>query len=232
MANGETNRKESVEAFFDAFPRLRSIQHPEWQSVMDALRFARVPAGAAVFTEGDPCQNYILCVDGRARVYKNFPSGRQITLYRVERGQACSLTTACLLANKPYPANGSTDSEVHAAMLPADKFRSAMGRIPEFRAFVYSGYGDQLAGLINLVKTITFDPIDVRLAQYLLDHTHQDGAVTKTHQDIAFELGTVREVVSRELTNFRKRGWVTSGRREIEVRDREALNALILSRVV
>lgn len=215
-----------TEDWLDAFPLLRQLE-PEAERVLrEAVRTARFPAGELLFQDGSACEGYLLVLGGTVRVQKVSESGREIVLYRVERGQSCVLTTSCLLSQSAYSAEGITESEVRAVVLPGSTFQSLLARSAVFRGFVFSAWSSRISGLLALIEEVAFGRIDMRLAQHLLQHCSPGGQVKSTHQELAMELGTAREVVSRQLKDFERRGWVELHRGAIDVRDEASLREL------
>jgi len=155
--------------------------------------------------------------------------GREIVLYRVEAGQSCVLTTACLLAYEDYSAEGVAETDLRAVLVPRRTFEELIARSPEFRRFVFTAYARRITDLFGLIDDIVFQRMDVRLATRLLDLA-RDGTVEATHHALAAELGSAREVISRLLGEFQRRGWVSQGRGELRILDADAL--IRLSRLV
>lgn len=200
---------------------------PESARVFDAeARLVRVPAGTVLFRDGAACQNYVLVSEGSIRVHKTSESGREIVLYRVERGQTCVLTTNCLITARDYDAEGVAETDVEMVVLPVNAFRRLLGLSEPFRTFVFSSYASRLSDLLMLIEDVAFGRIDVRLAGWLAARAGVSGAIRATHQEIAIELGTAREVISRQLKEFERRGWVCLGRGVIEPSNPEALRQL------
>ncbi len=215
-------------AWLDAFPDLRSIKDPAWQAAAHQSQLIEVPAGAAVFRDGDHCQAYLLVIRGVVRVQKVSESGKEIVLYRVEDGQSCVLTTSCLLSHDPYQAEAVTETPVQAVAIPAPAFQQALAESSGFRNFVFASYGQRITGLLMLIDAVAFGRMDARLAQRLLELADSDQTTRATHQALARELGTAREVVSRLLKDFERRHWVQLQRGQVVIRDREALQALAI----
>lgn len=212
--------------WWNAFPALKDIQDPRWRALMGSAREVTIPPGTSVFRAGDACRNFLFVLDGSVRVEKLGENGREIVLYRVGSGETCLLTTSCLIARERYPAEGVTETEVRAVALPDELFNEALALSPEFRGFVFASFGARLAELMALVEAITFGRGDARLARRLLESGTPSGEVVATHQELAAELGTAREVVSRFLKEFERRGYVRLARGHIEITDRAALETL------
>lgn len=215
--------------WLNRFPPLRAISDPAWRRIAERLSVMRIEPGTSVFRVGDPCRNYLLVSEGAVRVQTVSESGREIVLYRVGSGEICVLTTSCLFAGAQYPAEGVTETAVQAVAMPKGLFDEAVAASPGFRQFVFASLGERLSRLMALVQEVAFGRIDARLAQRLLLLASADGAVGATHQDLATELGTAREVVSRLLKDFERRAWVRLARGRIEIADRAALERLTVT---
>lgn len=159
------------------------------------------------------------------RVQITGESGREVVLYRVQPGQSCVLTTSCILAGEAYPATGVTDTEVQAFAIPKPEFDRAMDASAAFRRFVFANLGGRLAEVIERIEEVALQPLDRRLAALLLARA-EAGHVAATHQQIAAELGSAREVVSRHLKRLEGRGLVHLARSSVELVDCEGLQAL------
>ena len=212
--------------WWSVFPSLKNIQDPKWVALMSSAREMTIPAGTAMFHAGDPCRNFLFVLEGSVRVEKIAENGREIVLYRVGRGETCLLTTSCLIARERYPAEGVTETDVRAVALPHELFQEALAISPEFRAFVFASFGARFTDLIALVEAITFGRGDARLARRLLESGNGSNGVAATHQQLAAELGTAREVVSRFLKDFERQGLVRLTRGRIEIADRAGLESL------
>ncbi|MCW9013314.1 MAG: Crp/Fnr family transcriptional regulator [Gammaproteobacteria bacterium] len=185
-----------------------------------------MPANTTVFRQGDSCQNYFLVLEGSVKVLSRAENGREIVLYRVQSGQSCTLTTACLFANNKYPAEGVTETEVKALIIPMKAFNDGLQNSADFRQEVFDAYGQRLSDIITLVEEISFGRIDVRLAKALRQHIVGDMVIHLTHQTLATELGSAREVISRQLKDFEHKGWVKLHRGSIEILNSSELEKL------
>jgi CRP/FNR family transcriptional regulator len=179
-----------------------------------------------VFHQGDACENYVIVLSGSIKVFSRAENGREVVLYRVQDGQSCTLTTACLFANNRYPAEGIAETEVKALMIPAPLFNRGIQESADFRQLVFNGYAQKLSDIIALVEDISFGRIDIRLARNLMQHLVGDMVIHTTHQALATELGTAREVVSRQLKEFERRNWVRLHRGSIEIINNSAIEKL------
>ncbi len=213
-------------AWLARVPELAADADAALARMLAGAREIEAPEGALLFRDGDACQGYVIVLEGSVRVQKIDPGGHEIVLYRVEDGQTCMLTTACLLGGSPYPAEGVAERRTRLVMLAAPLFGQAMDASAAFRRFVMRGIGRRIADLMMLIEDVAFGQMDARLARRLLALAGGDARLAITHQRLATELGTAREVVSRLLKDFERRGWLRLGRGWIELRDRHALARL------
>ena len=214
-------------AWLKSFPELQSIHDASWLTAMQKAQTLTVPQGAVLFRDGDACSNYVLVVDGSIRVQKIDIQGREIVLYRVEDGQTCMLTTSCLLGGQAYPAEGIAESEVSLVLLPIDAFDNTLSQSTAFRRFVMAQIGRRIGDLMALVEDVAFGRMDERLARLLTKRVREHGnEVSCTHQELAFELGTAREVVSRLLKDFEHKGWLKLQRGKVLISSTDELQEL------
>ncbi|MDQ6986522.1 MAG: Crp/Fnr family transcriptional regulator, partial [Mariprofundaceae bacterium] len=201
-----------------SFPELKKNRENAWRITADKAMRMQVKKGSVLFRDGDACNGYVLVVSGSIRVQKIDPQGHEIVLYRVEEGQSCMLTTTCLLAKQNYPAEGVAETDVDLVLLPLDAFDSALAESPSFRRFVMANIGHRISDLMLLLEDVAFGRKDVRLAAFLLKNAAENGDVLEfTHRQMAVELGTAREVVSRLIKDFERKGLVRLGRNRIAV---------------
>nr|WP_244272506.1 Crp/Fnr family transcriptional regulator [Pseudovibrio sp. Ad37] len=185
-----------------------------------------VPAGTIIFGPGKAPENLLLLLSGSVRVQQLSEGGREIILYRVHAGESCVLTTACLLAYEDYSAEGIAETDTQAVAIPRMVFDDLIAQSETFRRFVFSAYSKRITDLFLVIEEIAFQRMDIRLAQKLLELAGSSKRVATTHQQMAAELGTAREVISRQLREFQRRDWITQSRGTIEIVDRAGLEVL------
>lgn len=179
-----------------------------------------------VFHQGDSCKNYLIILDGKVKVFTRAENGREILLYRLFTGDSCVLTTSCLLGRKNYPAEGKTETPVTALAVPISRFNKALQQSTTFREIVFSAFSSHLSELITLVEEVAFGKIDTRLAKHLLTQCNDEKILASTHQNIATELGSAREVISRQLKGMEARGYLIINRGQIKIIDLPAIKKI------
>lgn len=210
-------------ALVRTYPVLASLSDTLREGLADAARHTTAPAGRILFDEGEPATHYPLLLSGCIRVSKKGSGGDEALLYRLRRGEGCAVTAVTLLGETVFSATGISESEVSLYALPRALFLQLVLQAPTFRSFVFKGLSSRMAQLMALVDEVTFRGISQRLAVRLLEPTQP---LDVTHQMLADDLGTRREVVSRILETLQQAGFVRLGRGHIEILDRQGLEGL------
>jgi CRP/FNR family transcriptional regulator len=208
------------------FAPLRQLPASDLARLRDGSMVVVLPEGSRIFGPGQAPENFLLLIDGTIRVQQVSESGREIVLYRVSAGESCALTTACLMGYEEYLAEGIAETAVRAVAIPRSLFDELIASSREFRRFVFTAFSRRVTDLFRIIEEVAFARIDVRLAQRLLKMAHDKNRVSATHQDFANELGSAREVISRQIQEFQRRGWIKATRGEIELTDKAALARL------
>lgn len=193
--------------------------------LLNDAQVVSVDQGHFVFHTGDHCKAFLVLLDGDVRVQLISPGGREVTLYRIGPGGSCILTTSCLLSRENYPAEAIAETNVRALAISTPSFQATLENSSWFRKFVFEAFSSRLTSVIQKIEDLAFTSIDARLAAALLT-LDSKGIEEVTHQDIAVELGTAREVVSRHLKRLELDGLVQLGRGRVSVADRVRLQAV------
>ncbi|MDT8283030.1 MAG: Crp/Fnr family transcriptional regulator [Gammaproteobacteria bacterium] len=205
-------------------------EEPAIQRLINKSRYLELPAQFQISSRGAMCADYIVVMHGDIRVQVVTEKGREVVLYHVRAGEGCVLTTSCLLSRAKSPAEGFTDTKTALLALPAAEFDHALGALIQFRNFVFDNFAQRLAGVISRFEQLCTPAIDRRLASALLDLSNGSSEqFAATHQQLAAELGTAREVVSRHLKHYESKGWLRLGRGTVQIFAPEELIALTLS---
>jgi len=207
----------------DLYPSLSDLPPARLDDLLARAQVRSVPAGTVLFDENSPCQAFPMIVEGAVKVLKVAPSGRELQLYRVLAGESCILTTSCILGRALYPARGIAESHTTFVALPPSLFNELVGSHEAFRNYVFGLFAERITELMQLVEAVAFHKLDQRLAALLLG---KGRLVRTTHQQLADELGSVREIVSRLLKAFAEQGLVSLAREQIEIVDPAGLRRI------
>jgi CRP/FNR family transcriptional regulator, anaerobic regulatory protein len=216
---------EHYQRIAQVMPFLKRVDSEIAREFRQAAYYTRIGVGKDIFVEGDAVQAIALMLSGNVRVYKIGENGREITLYRFGLGESCILTANAILNQQTFPAVALVESEAEAIMIPAETFRDWIRRYDEWRAFLFDLLSQRLASTMALVDEVVFHRMDARISALLLRRADRGSILQITHQEIAAELGTSREVVSRILEGFDSAGLISSSRGQIEIVDAEGLEA-------
>jgi CRP/FNR family transcriptional regulator len=214
-------RKTDRERIIDCYPVLEKLPADLFEKLEQEAKLIKAPAGHQIFDEGTPCTHFPLLIDGVIRATKSSPDGHEILLYRLHPGESCVITVVALLGETAYPAMAAAESNLTVFGVPRSLFLELILKSADFRLFVFEFLSQRMAHLMALIDDVAFRRVDQRLASHLLQRR---APLTVTHQMLADELGTTREVISRTLAAFQESGFLRLGRKKIEILDRRALN--------
>jgi len=212
-----------------ALPVLQRAGAEEAREFQRAASLARIPPGRDVFVQGDRIEAIPLLVSGVVRVYQIGESGREVTLYRFHPGESCVLTANAILTRQTFPAIATVELEAETVLIPAETFRDWVQRHDLWRDFFFDLVSQRLASVMSLVDEVAFRRLDMRVAALLQERSSAGGPIRITHQEIAAELGSSREVISRILEDLADRGLVRPERGSISVEDPAGLRHLAAS---
>ncbi len=187
-------------------------------------QYMEIPAGVSICDEGQQCSHLAMVVAGVGRVYKLSSSGREVTLYRIYGGESCVLTASCIMNHDSFPAMAITETLVRGFLIPPASVRRWFCEEPQWQKFIFGLLSHRLSNIISVVEGVAFKRIDVRLAeQFARELTRGVDIIHKTHADLAADVGSSREVVSRILRDLTHRGLIVVNRGYIEIIDKRAI---------
>ena len=210
----------------ERFPGLSRLEPPIKELLLSRSEIINVPKGETLFGPGNSPENMLFLLEGTVRVQQVSDTGHEIVLYRIHAGESCVLTTACLLAYEDYSADGVSETPVQAAAVPRDVFDDLVAQSKSFRDFVFAAFSKRITDLFQMIDEVAFQRLDVRLADKLLSLSNAGDVVKTTHQKLSVELGSAREVISRQLQEFQRRGWIEQARGSVSLLDRVQLKKL------
>jgi len=200
-------------------PQLVGNKDMAWTEILEAAEIVELPADTLVMQPDSPCTRFMLILEGSVRVYQQNPDDREITLYRTHCGDLCVLSINGMLHHKDFGAFAKTESKVLALTLSRDRFMKAMAMLPDFCEFVLTNLTDRINDVLQIIEKTVFESLDTRLMCLMSRMSRETGSDTLylTHQGLARELGTSREVISRILKVFERQGCITQERGVIHI---------------
>jgi CRP/FNR family transcriptional regulator len=209
-----------------ALPFLEQADEQLVRSFRGEAYLAKLPANKDIYLQGDIVDNIALLLSGSVRVFKIGETGREITLYRFGLGESCVLTANAILNQKTFPAIATVEEDAEVVLIPSDVFLSWVKKSDLWREFVFQLLSDRLSAIIDVVDQVVFNRMDQRIAGWLTKNQQASAEIQVTHQQIADDLGSSREVISRLLEDFSKKGWLITHRGSIEILNSGALEDL------
>lgn len=194
------------------------------RAVLDGLAVQDLPKGQVLFRAGDVAQGFVVVLSGRIEVNLTHAGGRGILLYAVEPGQSCVQTTLGLMADDAYSGEAVAVTDLRLVMIPRGVFQRLMDEEPGFRRFVMAAFGRRMQDVTRLLEQVAFESVESRLAGALLELA-VEGVVQATQGELATRIGSAREVISRRLDSFQRKGWVETDRGAVRILDKKALAA-------
>ncbi len=206
------------------FPFIKQASAKFVESFYSQAQYMEIPAGVSICDEGQHCSHLAMVLDGTGRVYKLSASGREVTLYRIYSGESCVLTASCIMNQDSFPAMAITETLVRGFLISPESVRRWFCEDVEWQKFIFGLLSHRLSSIISVVEEVAFKRIDVRLAeQFIRSLDGDDNIIFKTHADLAADVGSSREVVSRILRDLSHRGLIISNRGSIEIIDKQAI---------
>lgn len=202
------------------FPFLHISDKTLLNKVLSYSSLANLPKETLIFEEGSRTNNLAVILSGKVRVFKLAESGREITIYRINQGESCILTISSILSNLAYPARAVVEEDVKALIIPSEIFKELVNKDENWRNFTFGLMNKRFANVITVVEEVAFRRMDERILEFLIQKFNSVGKELKiTHQEIAYELGTYREVISRILKDFEKTKLIELSRHKIIIND-------------
>lgn len=214
-----------VDAILERYPDLARYADEECRAMLARASVVTFPRKSLLFSEAHVCQNFMLLLNGSVRVFKQSKEGREVTIYRVAPGELCMLSLNSLMSQNPYPASAMSEDSITALSISSCEFNQAIRDSDGFRSYVLTSLTQRLSDVISLVTDITFHRLDIRLACLLgtLFERSRGDSLAITHAELARELGTTREVISRMLKEFEVQNCIKLGRGHIHLNSQEGI---------
>ncbi len=223
-----SNSPAVIEEVLRLFPVLNRLPGSMRDTIFQIGRVVERPAGDMLMRQNNQCMFMPLVLSGSLRVYKVSSTGREISLYRTGPGETCLISVACHLRGEIFPVNVEVEEDVRMFQSPTAVYQSVLANHPDWKDFIINTLYDRLLESLQVIEEVAFSRVDHRLAQWLLDQSHgRASSVYATHEGIATELGSAREVISRILGQFRDAGAVNLARGRIRVENPDFLRSMI-----
>jgi CRP/FNR family transcriptional regulator, anaerobic regulatory protein len=192
------------------------------RQLLASVNAGKLSKDTVLFQPGDAVRGFAIALSGRIGVYLTGQNGREILLYDIVPGQTCVQSTLGILGEEEYSAKAICETDCELALIPRDLFQKLLSASKGFRGFVFGTFAKRMQNMMHLLEQVAFVRVENRLAANLLARASED-VVHATHQELAVQIGTAREVISRRLDVLAKRGLVRMERGQVIILDPVAL---------
>ncbi|MES9852136.1 MAG: Crp/Fnr family transcriptional regulator [Candidatus Thiodiazotropha sp. L084R] len=215
----------TITRIIELFDFLQKSDSDFIQSFFNRVNRIELPASQPICQQGTQCSHLALVISGSAKVYKVSENGREITLYRIGPGESCILTASCIMNGEPFPAYAVSEEPIEALLINTTDVIRWTDDTAAWRNYLFGLINSRLSEVIGVVEEVAFRRVDRRLASYLIQRSDStNGLIETTHQVIASDLGTSREVVSRILKDLEQQQMISTARGAIRISNRARLN--------
>lgn len=220
--------KETVEALVQ-LPFWDKLSENQKEEVTYNARTVKYSKGARIYDRGDDCLGLLIVKSGQVCVYMLSDEGREITLFRLEKGEFCVLTASCVIKQIAFDVHVDAETDTELIILNSNIFARLMNENIYLESFVFKHMSERFSDVMWFMQQVLFKRFDSRLAGFLYDEIVKTGqnSIEMTHEQIAKHLASAREVVSRMLKQFSNNGIVDNKRGVIIVKDKEKLKSLL-----
>ncbi|MBN1624847.1 MAG: Crp/Fnr family transcriptional regulator [Clostridia bacterium] len=199
------------------FPFINEMKISEYNYLKSGIYFSRIAKGEYIMGTHDRCESIPMVISGALRLYRTSEEGREMTGYYVERGNICILAAICILGSIEYDFTTQAEEDTLVAMIPPENFRHLMDISIEFKNYIFAEMAEKLVSALTLMEELKFTSIEGRIISYLRLNSDSEGMVKITQENLAVNIGSVREVVSRTLKKLADDGSIVHSRGKIKL---------------
>jgi CRP/FNR family transcriptional regulator len=177
-----------------------------------------VAKGSLLIGNESQCEGIPIVINGSMRLFRVSESGREMTIHRIAEGELCVLAALCAMGGLTYDYSIEAEVDSELAVIPPDVFIDLIDRSHAFKTYVFQTLAEKLVTALNTLESINFTSIASRLETYLETNADKNGTIKTTHEKIAIELGSTREVISRQLAKMAADGLIELFRGKIKIK--------------
>ena len=195
-------------------PSLQSLQDPVWQQAVQSSLLSKMPAGGTLNVCSDEVDAVGLLLQGSVKIRAHSEDGREFSIYRINPGEICMLSIAFMHASNRLHAEMSVEQDAVVMQIPQEQFEKLMAHSAAFRKYLMQIMSGYVVKLLDLIEEAHFDDLQTRILSHINELQRISGAdvINTTHQQLANELGSSREVISRILKSLERQGALKLGR--------------------
>lgn len=202
---------------FHIFPFYPQMNEADQKLLRSSVLIKELKSGQIMSGDHTRCTGIPMILRGRVRLFRLSEKGREMTIYRVRTGEMCLFVGMCAMGNLEYDFTVEAEKDCVLATLPPEAFSELLYRSAPFSSFVFAAFAQKLVLSIKTIEMLIFNSIEERIRAYLQRHANASGEVKVTHEQMAVELGSSREVISRELRKMSEKALVNLKRGRVIV---------------
>jgi CRP/FNR family transcriptional regulator len=189
--------------------------------LLEKGQFSTFEPGKTLMEPGQFVKAVPLVLDGSIKIMRVDEEGKELFLYYLETGETCALSLTCCSAARPSQIKAVVEEQVSLLFIPIQIHEQLVDEFKQWKDFVSTTYQHRFQEMLTVLDAVAFKRMDERLMNYIVTKMKQlkSNELHTTHQEIANELGTAREVISRLLKQLEKKKWIELGRNVIYIRD-------------
>ena len=204
------------------YPFLKDLEKEVLELFLSRIIVNNYEVGQNVFSNNVSCIGFSFILEGKLRIYKLGDDGKEITLYRISKGDSCFNTILCALTDSEEKSFADVEENAIIAILPMDLFKKYLVNNSVFLKYIFKNLYNKFENVVEGLEKVTFNSIENRIIDYFnlkLEENNGVKIIYTTHEKIAADIGSSREVVSRSLKTLEKRGILELGRGKIKIKN-------------
>ena len=199
----------------DAFPFLNDLVKSEYDFFNSHCINRKLMKGQMMVGDNNRCGGIPFVLDGSMRLFRTSENGKDMTLYKINKGELCVLAAVCSFANLKYDFTAEALEDSILTIMSVEGFKHMLNNSKVFSQYIFSEIADKLIVSLNTIELLNFSSIEDRITGYLHMHANDKGIIVNTHENIAKDIGSSREVVSRKLKELENEGYLSLKRGRI-----------------
>lgn len=221
--------KEEIRGILEQMSFWNHLQESEKDSLIQSSRIMEYHAGEGVYSGGTQCLGMMAVLDGILRTYLLSDEGKEVTIYRLRKGDVCVLAASCMLSAITFDVEMEAQTDTRILLVPVWLLSKLQKENVYVENFIYKEAAKRFSDVIEALQQMMFLSLTQRIASFLLDESAKQNtsSIFMTHEEIAKIIGSAREAVSRILKQMAKNGYISLNRGEIKIEEKTKLYQLL-----
>ncbi len=193
---------------FEMFEFYPKMSEADKRLIRETAAVKELAKGQIMVGGSDRCNGVPLVTKGGLRLFRISDKGREVTLYRISEGQVCILAAVCAMGKIEYNFSIEAEKDSTIYTITTDVFKDLFGRSEAFKKYIFNALAQRLIMSMETIEMLLFISIEERILEYLKHNSNDKGEVKTTHEKVAVDLGTSREVITRQLKKMAEKDMI------------------------